>query len=106
MPPGVPLLIRSWICAAFRMRRLILLVKAGARSPPAPPSPWHPAQVLSNCFCAAANPEAGVCAMPGVTHRAASNTAPAMVFIIAVTPFFLLLAGQARLGWLARRFFQ
>ena len=35
MPPGVPLLIRSWICAWVMGRRVMLFISDGARSPPA-----------------------------------------------------------------------
>src|SRR5258706_13532332 len=85
MPPGVPLLIRSRICASVMLRKVTLFTSAGAGSPPAPPSPWHPAQTPSNCFCAAARPEAGACANPGEVDRAAIISAPAMVLIMALS---------------------
>src|ERR1700694_424518 len=87
MPPEVPLLIRSRICASFRVRKLRLFTSAGARSPPFPPPPWHPSQRLSNCFCAAAKSEAGaagVCATPCAVISAAVISALAMFFVIAL----------------------
>ena len=86
MPPGVPLLIRSRICASFRVRKLGLFINPGARSPPFPSSPWHPAQRLLNCFCTAGKSEAGaagVCAIPCAAISAAVINTLAIVFVIA-----------------------
>src|SRR5882724_1311221 len=98
MPPGVPLLIRSRICASVIVRKVILFASAGARSPPAPPSPWHPAQTPSNCFFATAKPESGVCAIPGEADRAASISAPAMVLIMAVSASVVRVGSSGQAG--------
>src|ERR1700675_3809849 len=85
MPPEVPPLIKSRIGASLGVRKLRLFTSAGARSPPLPPSPWHPPQTLSNCLCAGAKSEAGtvaVCAIPCAAISAAVINALGMFFVI------------------------